>query len=263
MRRLSCILTLTFMAMFIATVAMAADTFVFQFGLKGYESTMDTHITEYSGNNGNNMGGHIENECCEYDPANTDGKSVLVWFDVSSILTNAVIGKATLELYMTQNRNGGNKKTVAAHRLLKDWAEGVGTGIDGVAAQKDEVCGKWTGKGEDWAKFGADEPDVDFVATADDSIEIAAGTNQWYAWNVTKMCQYWIYNPDKNFGAIILEPRPHAKTTGTKVFASKENTSQDINNQDIHPKLTVMVTGIAVDPRNGLATSWGVIKSGI
>jgi hypothetical protein len=259
MRKLSCILTLTFVFAFIATGVMAADTFIFQFGLKGYDATKDTHITEYSGNSTNNMGGNIENECCEYNPANTDGKSYLIWFNVSSIPKGAILGKATLELYMTSTRNGTSKKTVAAHRLLKDWAEGTGAGIDGVAAKKDEVCGQWTGKGEDWSKAGADEPDEDYVATADDSIEIEGKTSEWYAWNVTKMCQYWVNNPNNNFGAILLEPRPHAATLGTKVFASKENT-----NKDIYPKLTVMVTSLSiVDSHNCLATSWGNIKSGI
>ena len=259
MRKLSCILTLTFVFAFIATGVMAADTFIFQFGLKGYDATKDTHITEYSGNSTNNMGGNIENECCEYNPANTDGKSYLIWFNVSSIPKGAILGKATLELYMTSTRNGTSKKTVAAHRLLKDWAEGTGAGIDGVAAKKDEVCGQWTGKGEDWSKAGADEPDEDYVATADDSIEIEGKTSEWYAWDVTKMCQYWVNNPNNNFGAILLEPRPHAATLGTKVFASKENT-----NKDIYPKLTVMVTSLSVvDSHNCLATSWGNIKSGI
>jgi len=69
----------------LASVALAEEEFVFQYGKDGYENTKDTHITEYSGNNGNNMGGNIENECCEYDPANVDGKSILIWFDVSSI----------------------------------------------------------------------------------------------------------------------------------------------------------------------------------
>jgi len=255
MRGLFRILTFVFMSTFVIMGAMAADTFVFQFGLKGYEATKDTHITEYSGNNTNNMGGNIENECCEYNPANVDGKSMLVWFDVSSIPKNAVIGKATLELYMTTTRNGTSKKTVAAHRLLRDWAEGTGSGIDGAAAKPDEVCGKWTGKGEDWAKAGADEPDEDFVATADDSIEIEGKIQEWYGWNVTKMCQYWVNNPNKNFGAILLEPRPHANTLGTKVFASKEN-----SNKDIPPKLTVMVSAMSVDPSNYLASSWGEIK---
>lgn len=237
------------------TGAVLADEYVFQYGLDGYEGTMDTHITEYSGNMNSNMGGNIENECCEYNPANTDGKSVLVWFDVSSLPTNTVVGEAILELYMTTNRNGGNEKSVAAHRLLMDWEEGTGSGIDGRAANQDEVCGVWTGKGEEWAKFGADEPGVDFVEAADDTIEIAGDIGEWYYWNITEMCQYWVRNPDENFGAILLEPRPHAQTNGTKVFASKENTSQKN-----HPILRI--TGaLAVDSRGKLAASWGMIRS--
>jgi len=242
--------------MFFAVGASARETIVFQYGLDGYEGSKDSHVTEYSGNNGNNMGGNIENECCEYDPANIDGKSMLVWFDISSIPKAAVISEATLELYMTTTRNGGNNKKVAAHQLLKDWAEGTGAGIDGRAALKDEVCGKWTGKGENWDKVGADEPGKDWVEKADDEIEIAGDTGKWYSWNITKMCQSWIRNPKENFGVILLETRPHAKTTGTKVFASKEN-----SNQDLHPKLTIVVEATSVDPASKLATSWGNIKS--
>ena len=239
--------------------ALAKDEYIFQFGKDGYEDTKDTHVTEYSGNNGNNMGGNIENECCEYNPANVDGKSVLVWFDVSSIPKDAILGSATLEMYMTNTRNGGNDKQVAAHRLLKDWAEGTGVGIDGNAAKKDEVCGQWTGvDGEVWDKVGADEPGKDFVEKAEDTIEIGSGINEWYSWDVTEACQFWIRNPDKNFGLILLEPRPHAQTLGTKVFASKENA-----NDDIHPRLVVVVDVVSVDSGGKLATSWGMVKSGI
>ena len=237
------------------TTTVSAQDVLLQFGLKGFSATKDTHITEYSGNILMNMGKNVENECCEYNPANIDGKSYLIWFDVSSIPKGAILGKATLELYMTSTRNGTNKKTVAAHRLLKDWAEGAGVGIDGMAAKKDEVCGTWTGKGEDWSKAGADEPDKDYVATADDSIEIEGKINEWYIWDITKMCQYWVNNPNKNFGAILLEPRPHAATLGTKVFASKENT-----NKDIYPKLTIEVSALAVDFSGALATTWGRCK---
>jgi len=239
---------------FLVGVALA-DEYVFQYGLDGYEETMDTHITEYSENRNNNMGGHTENECCEYDPANTDGKSFLIWFDLSSLPTNTVVGEAALELYMTSNRNGGNEKSVAAHRLLKDWAEGTGTGIDGRAANQDEVCGVWTGKGENWEKFGADEPGVDFVETADDTIEIAGDIGDWYEWNITEMCQYWVQHPDENFGAILLEPRPHAQTNGTKVFATKENATESN-----HPILRIAAT-LAVDSRCKVTSTWGMIKS--
>ena len=254
---LSVLIIVSFCSLFLLFRASAAEEFVFQFGKNGYENTKDTHITEYPGNNENNMGGNIENECCEYNPANVDGKSVLIWFDVSSIPKGAILGEATLELYMTKNRNGGNKKGVAAHRLLKDWAEGTGKGIDGNAADVEEVCGKWTGKGEKWAKVGADEPGSDFEEEADDTIEIEGKINEWYSWNITKMCQYWVNNSDKNFGAILLEPRPHAKTTGTKVFASKENPDKKI-----FPKLTVLVTALPVDSSDKLAISWGAIKLG-
>lgn len=243
----------------LAGAALAKDEYVFQFGKDGYEDARDTHITEYSGNNANNMGGNIENEVCEYNPVNIDAKSILIWFDVSSIPTNAVIGEATLEMYMTNTRNGVNEKEVAAHRLLKDWAEGTGMGIDGNSAQKDQVCGQWTGVGgEVWWKIGAEEPGEDFAEKANDTLEIGGGINEWYSWDVTEMCQYWIQHPDENFGAILLEPRPHAQTTGTKVFASKENATDDI-----HPVLRVVVTAVSVNSSGKLTSSWGMIKSGV
>lgn len=238
--------------------ALARQEFVFQFGKDGYQNTRDTHVTEYTGNNGNNMGGNIENECCEYNPANVDGKSLLIYFDVSSIPKAAILEKATLELYMTTTRNGTSKKSVAAHQLLKDWAEGDGQGIDGNGATQDEVCGKWTGKGEDWDKAGADSPGKDWVEKANDTIEIEGKIQDWYTWKVTEMCQNWIRNPEKNFGAILLEPRPHAPTLGTKVFASKEN-----GDQNIHPILRVIVSAVSVEPGEKLTTSWGRVKSGI
>ena len=247
---------LIFLCAFILTsVALSKDEFIFQYGQDGYEETKDTHITEYSGNNTNNMGGNLENECCEYNPANTDGKSCLIWFDISSIPTSAVIGSATLEMYMTSTRNGTNEKEVAVHRLLKDWEEGLGTGIDGIAAKKEEVCGTWTGKGEDWAALGADEPGEDFVEEADDIIAIAGETGEWYSWDVTEMCKHWVRNPDENFGAILREPRPHAATLGTKVFASKENADSGIR-----PTLVVVVDALSVDSTDELATTWGQIK---
>ena len=141
---------------------------------------------------------------------------------------------------------------------MKDWAEGTGTGIDGRAANNDEVCGRWTGVGnEEWTTVGADEPGEDFVAEPEDTIEIGATTGEWYSWDVTDACQYWIRNPGDNFGLILLEPRPHAQTLGTKVFAAKENT-----NPDIRPKLTVMVGALSVfdSPGSKLTTCWGMLK---
>jgi len=253
-----CILTVlsVLFLTFVATVTAAGkDTFTFQFDVNGYEATMDTHVTEYTGNNSNNMGGNIENECCEYNPANKDGKSLLVFFNVSEVPKNAIVAKATLEMNLTSTRNGTNKKSVAAHQLLKEWKEGTGSGIDGVAAKKDEVCGQWTGVDNVlWGALGADAPDEDFVADPNDTIEIAGDVGP-YRWDITKMCQYWIANPGKNFGAILLEPRPHAQTLGTKVFASKENS--DIN---LHPKLIIEISAYAVDATNTTATTWGAIK---
>lgn len=232
----------------------AKDVLTFQFGANGYEATMDTHITEYNGNNGNNMGGNIENECCEYNPANKDGKSVLVFFNLSKVPTNAIVAKATLEMCLTSTRNGANKKSVASHQLLKEWKEGTGSGIDGAAAKKDEVCGQWTGTGELWDMIGADQPDKDFVAKANDTIEIAGDIGA-YQWNITKMCQLWIQSPAKNFGVILLEPRPHAATLGTKVFASKENA-----NIELYPKLTVEVSAYGIEVKETMATTWGAVK---
>lgn len=250
-----CLLSLICLFLVSLTGAALAQEYVFQYGLDGYEETMDTHITEYSGNNTNNMGGHTENECCEYDPANTDGKSFLIWFDVSSLPTNTVIGEAILELYMTSTRNGTNEKSVAAHRLLKEWAEGTGTGIDGRAATQNEVCGQWTGMGETWAKFGADEPGEDFAEEANDTIQIAGDIGKWYEWDITKMCQYWINHTNENFGAILLEPRPHAQTLGTKVFATRENATASN-----HPILRITAT-LAVDSKFKVTSTWGMIKS--
>jgi len=252
---------------FLFTVGMALaagrDEYIFQFGLDGYEETADTHITEYTGNNMNNMGGNLENEVCEYDPVNTDGKSVLIRFELSldevdiGIPQNAILKSATLVLNMTSTRNGANEKEVATHRLLKTWNEGVGVGIDGNAAKADEVCGIWTGTGEDWAVVGADGPREDFVAEAEDVIEIV-GDIEAYEWDVTEMVQFWVANPDENYGLILLEPRPYAQTLGTKVFASKENP-----NPDLRPMLIVYVGAYAVGPAKKLATVWGGVKSGI
>lgn len=237
------------------TGARAKDVLVFQFGRDGYEATMDTHITEYTGNNGNNMGGNTENECCEYNPANKDGKSVLVYFNLSKVAKNAVISKATLEMALTSTRNGANEKSVAAHQLLKKWREGVKVGIDGQAATQDEVCGQWTGEGELWDTIGADCPDKDFVSKPNDTIEIAGDAGP-YQWNITAMCQFWVQNPGENFGAILLEPRPHAQTLGTKVFASKENV-----NIELHPKLTIEISAYAVEVKETFATTWGAVKA--
>lgn len=253
MRTLKNILIVLFLIF--ATTANAKDTLTFQFGVGGYEATMDTHITEYTGNNSNNMGGNIENECCEYNPANKDGKSILVYFNLSKVAKNAVISKATLEMNLTSTRNGTNKKSVAAHQLLKQWKEGTGVGIDGVAAQKDEVCGQWTGvNNELWDALGADQPGKDFVEKANDTIEIS-GDIDAYQWNITEMCQYWIINHAKNFGVILLEPRPHAATLGTKVFASKENT-----NIELHPKLIIEISAYGIGIEEALTTTWGTVK---
>ncbi|MCX6789720.1 MAG: DNRLRE domain-containing protein [Candidatus Gribaldobacteria bacterium] len=256
MKILKSVLIVLFLIFATTATSSAKETLSFQFGANGYEAAMDTHITEYTANSSNNMGGNIENECCEYDPANKDGKSYLVYFNLSEVARNAVIAKATLEMNLTSTRNGANKKSVAAHQLLKQWKEGTGVGIDGVAAKKDEVCGQWTGADNElWDALGADSPDKDFVSKPSDTIEIAGDIGP-YQWDITGMCQYWIQNPSKNFGVILREPRPHAATLGTKVFASKENVSIES-----HPKLIIEVSAYGVEVKETLATTWGSVKT--
>jgi hypothetical protein len=240
------------------TLSVGADQeFVFQYGLDDCEDTKDTHITQYSGNNMNNMGGNLENECCEYNPANIDAKSILIWFDVSSVPKGAIVGEARLELNMTGTRNGTTAKDVCAFRLLRDWGEGTGTGIDGRAAKDGEVCGQAAHWPDDkWDTLCADGGSVDRVEEPDDTIEVGAELGDWYVWDISKMCQYWVEHPDENFGIILQEPPDeHSKATGTKVFASKENP-----NEEVRPRLVVVVTAMAVDSKSKIATHWGNIK---
>lgn len=51
-----------------------------------------------------------------------------------------------------------------------------------------------------------------------------------------------------------VEPRPYAKTTGTKVLGSRENADPNA------PPLLAILVAYAVEPPGKLTTTWGRIK---
>jgi alpha-glucosidase len=203
--------------------------YVFQNGLEGYKGTSDTHIAEYFPNN--NMGGNSEMECARFGGDHQDDKSILIKFDFNISETDtSKLEYATLNLTMTDNRNGSPTKLIGAYRLMKDWNQGnKNTGIDGTSATTSEAT--WISAKNNqvyWNNAGGD-----FEAIPYDEVNVGSLIGGQYEWKLAKLVKFWIANPDSNFGLILREKNP-STLNGTKVFASSEN-----NAQEIRPKMVM------------------------
>jgi hypothetical protein len=92
------------------TVGLYRTTF--QQGLGGYTGN---HAVYFSGGNG------VNNSALLKVGANNTYKTLL-WFNTSSLPSQAIVDEATLDLYYT-GRDNGNTLTLGAHRVLGEWID--------------------------------------------------------------------------------------------------------------------------------------------
>ncbi|WP_165864695.1 DNRLRE domain-containing protein [Capsulimonas corticalis] len=190
---------------------------VFQEGLNGYAGTTDAHLMETL--SGNNSGGNDQIEVGRYSGADSDDKSGLIKFNVSSIPSNATVTSAVLEVCLTGVRNGSANKTVNIHEVTGAWAEGNGLGIDGQAVP-----------GVSWVS----KPTFDGASLGSQTIGSTSGS--WYSFNIKDLANAWVNGSKANNGVMIQEDTPSA-SAGTKDFASSESA-----NVSQRPRLTINYT---------------------
>lgn len=206
-------------------------TVSFQQGVNSYTGSADTHIQEYITNR--NTGGNNELEVGRYlGGTATDDKSALIKFDLSSIPSSATITSATIELTLTNTRNGTPTKSFGVHKVTKAWGEGTKTGIDGATATTGEATWSYSAYSTAWTAAGGD-----YTATPTDTQAVAANIGGKYSWDIASMVQEWVANAATNQGMIFVEVSPQSTVNGTKDFGSKEHATAASR-----PKLTVTYT---------------------
>ena len=118
----------------------------------------------------------------------------LIWFDLSSIPSNAQIVSAKLSLHCSGHLSGSNK--ISMHRVLVPWTEKANWyTYDGV--------NEWKKEG------GTDRKDVDRnIEATTDVPQTGDKAPQWFDFEVTNMAQKWVSKEVPNYGM-------KSKTTGT------------------------------------------------
>jgi hypothetical protein len=99
----------------------------------------------------------------------------LVWFDLSSIPTNATINSATLRLslYYWQDRDSGRQRSVTTYRAKGDWDEDTVT---------------WNSSPSYGEAYGSESVGTTFT---------------WYEFNVTNLVRKWVSGDASNFGIML------------------------------------------------------------
>jgi spore coat protein A len=128
----------------------------------------------------------------------------LVAFDLTGqIPPGATINSVTLTLY--KSRGKGGAKNIWLHRLLDDWDEGTSNaggeeGQGDIATAGDATWSHNLYPSSLWSSLGGDFDPASSAVTA-------VGGNGFYAWTSAPMkvnVQFWLDNPDSNFGWILI-----------------------------------------------------------
>jgi hypothetical protein len=185
----------------------------------------------------------------------------LVRFDLSSIPVGAVI--TDVELTMTVVRvppgdqhAGPIDSDFDLYRMLVPWTEGAGGGNSGSIAQVGETTWNELGAGgvAAWGTPGG-QIGTDFANNS--STSAAVGTNTGpIVWGSTEQfvadAQFWLENPDQNFGFITISDQEGAPGTARRM-ASRESAGGSV------PPPTLTVTySLVPEPGTGVLAIIGV-----
>lgn len=114
----------------------------------------------------------------------------MIYFDTSSIPTNATVIQATLNLYLSDyEHNNHMTPNVSVHRVLIDW---------------EELQATWNHRltGVSWGSAGCSSTaDRDAMPV---SSTLIGGVNSWYQWPLTSLVQEWVWGPSDNKGIILM-----------------------------------------------------------
>jgi len=91
--------------------------------------------------------------------ASGNKRRALLHFNLSSLPADAVIGTATLNLFVNKITNGSGLQPIEAHVLLANWGEGTSSGSGGGAAATTNDATwstRFTGTVSPWSTAGGD-----------------------------------------------------------------------------------------------------------
>ena len=145
-------------------------------------------------------------------------------FDVESALPNPVdIQDISLTLTVIQSGDGG-AQNVSLHRVLSDWGEGTSSASGGQGDLSSDNDATWIHTFYPSAEWGV--PGGHFVANPSATLELgSSGTfvieNQL---GLLADLEFWIENPDQNFGWILLGDESGRDKTVQKIGSRENNT---------------------------------------
>ena len=116
----------------------------------------------------------------------------MVYFDTSSIPTDATLFQASLHLYLDSYEHRPDiVPNVGVYRVVTDW---------------EELQATWNHRLTEvsWASAGCDSAaDRDTTPVSSALIE---GVSLWYQWPLTSLVQEWVWHPTSNKGVILINP---------------------------------------------------------
>lgn len=143
----------------------------------------------------------------------------LIRFPLAGTLpSGAVVTSARLEFQVTRAPAGGVASLFRAHRLLRPWVEGRGTGNLGSPAVAGEVT--WERRShpdESWGGAGA-EPGLDYVAGASGEVRVDGLARYGLEGpTLVRDVQAWLEDPASNAGWILISDGEGQALTARRV----------------------------------------------
>jgi hypothetical protein len=151
-----------------------------QQGISGYLGVHDTYLNRWE-----QSASYPDDELLLV--RSHDVKAVLVRFDMSLLPREAVIAEATLALYVLNSSNN-NPVSVAVHNVKRPWNSTTSTWLR-------------ASEGEEWEEAGCNGPGDRYLTHED--VQDLTATETWYEWDVTRLAQTWINEPDLNHGVVL------------------------------------------------------------
>lgn len=184
----------------------------------------DTTLFEYAPDN--NMGGApFVTAGVTADSASNSISRGLFKFDLAPAIAVGVrINAARLVLKVTKNNPAATSATYELRRVLKDWGEGVKTGLNGQPASLGEAT--WNSRQAPafaWSAPGGAAPD-DFSFVSSAGLLVGGVGNYTFGPtpDLAADVQQWLDHPESNFGWILIAPDESTAPTA-RHFGSRQD----------------------------------------
>jgi len=112
----------------------------------------------------------------------------VLWFDLTSIPSDAVVKEATIKLFV-ESRSNGNSTQVEVYKLLQTWNESETTWMQSL-------------DGHPWEEPGANKMGIDCEAEAAVTTTLRSSPT-WLTVDITALVQEWVQNPTQNAGILL------------------------------------------------------------